>query len=38
VPDVAQRALRVLQEDGLIAVDRHQIHILDRPALTKLTL
>lgn len=38
VPDVAQRALRVLQEDGLIAVDRHQIHILDRPALIKLTL
>jgi CRP/FNR family transcriptional regulator len=38
VPDVVQRALRTLESDGLIAVDRHQIHILDRPALTKIAL
>ena len=38
VPDVVQRALRTLENDGLIGVDRHQIHILDRPALTKIAL
>lgn len=38
VPDVVQRALRTLESDSLIAVDRHQIHILDRPTLTKIAL
>jgi CRP-like cAMP-binding protein len=38
VPDVVQRALRTLESDGLITVDRQQIHILDRPALTKIAL
>lgn len=38
VPDVVQRALRTLENDGLITVDRQQIHILDRPALTKIVL
>jgi CRP-like cAMP-binding protein len=33
VPDVIQRALRQLDQDGLIAVERDQIRILDRPAL-----
>lgn len=33
VPDVVQRALRELESDGLIAVDRRTIHILDRPNL-----
>lgn len=36
VPDVVQRALRDLESDGLIAVDRHQILILNRPALSKI--
>jgi CRP-like cAMP-binding protein len=30
VPDVLNRALRALVEEGLIQVDRHQIQILDR--------
>lgn len=38
VPDVVQRALRTLESDGLIAVDRHQIRILDRPALVEIAL
>jgi CRP-like cAMP-binding protein len=38
VPDVVQRALRSLENGGLIAVDRHQIQILDRPALTEIAL
>ncbi|MBK8989913.1 MAG: Crp/Fnr family transcriptional regulator [Chloroflexi bacterium] len=38
VPDVIQRALRSLENDGLITMDRHQIHILNRPALTKIAL
>jgi len=33
VPDVAQRALRQLEQNGLIAVDRNAIRILDRNAL-----
>lgn len=36
VPDVVQRSLRALEADGLIAVDRQQIHILNRPALDEL--
>lgn len=36
VPDVVQRALRGLEAEGLIAVDRQQIRILDRPALAAL--
>ena len=36
VPDVIQRALRSLESDGFIQVDRHQIRILDRPALTEI--
>lgn len=36
VPDVVQRALRTLEGDGLIAVDRQQIHILDRPGLSQI--
>lgn len=33
VPDVVQRALRQLEQDGLIQVERHQIRILDATAL-----
>lgn len=36
VPDVVQRSLRVLEADGLLAVDRAQIRILNRPALEQL--
>ena len=36
VPDVVQRSLRGLEADGLIAVDRAYIRILDRPALEQL--
>jgi CRP/FNR family transcriptional regulator len=36
VPDVVQRSLRGLEADGLIAVDRAQIRLLDRPALEQL--
>lgn len=36
VPDVVQRALRSLENDGLIIVDRHQIRLLDRQALSKI--
>lgn len=36
VPDVIQRSLRTLEADGLIAVDRAQIRILDRPGLEEL--
>jgi DNA-binding transcriptional regulator YhcF (GntR family) len=34
VPDVVQRALRELENDGLIRVEREQIRILDRAGLT----
>ncbi len=34
VPDVIQRSLRNLEKDGHIAVERHQIRILDREALS----
>lgn len=33
VPDVINRALRGLVEEGLISMERHQIQILDRPGL-----
>lgn len=36
VPDVVQRALRTLENDRLITVDRQQIRILDRTALADL--
>ena len=36
VPDVIQRVLRNLENEGLIAVERYQIRILDRPALTEI--
>ena len=36
VPDVIQRVLRGLESDGFIAVERHQIRILDRHALTEI--
>ncbi|WP_420643569.1 Crp/Fnr family transcriptional regulator [Candidatus Leptofilum sp.] len=36
VPDVVQRALRQLEQDGLIQVERHQIHILDAAALADI--
>ncbi|HNS39810.1 MAG TPA: Crp/Fnr family transcriptional regulator, partial [Promineifilum sp.] len=36
VPDVVQRSLRSLEADGLIAVDRQQIRILNRPSLEEL--
>ncbi len=36
VPDVVQRSLRGLEADGLIAVDRARIRILNRPALEQL--
>ena len=35
VPDVLNRALRSLAEEGLIRIERHQIHILDRQGLRK---
>ncbi len=38
VPDVIQRALRSLENDGLIVVDRHQIRLLDRQALARTAL
>lgn len=36
VPDVVQRALNGMAANGLIVVERHQIRIQDRAALTKL--
>lgn len=33
VPDVINRALRSLAQDGLIKVERHQIHLLDKAGL-----
>jgi CRP/FNR family transcriptional regulator len=36
VPDVIQRALRSLEEAGVIQVQRHRIHILDRARLTEI--
>ena len=36
VPDVVQRALRQLEHDGLIQVERHQIRILDAAALADI--
>jgi CRP/FNR family transcriptional regulator len=36
VPDVVQRALRQLEQDGLIQVERHQICILDAAALADI--
>ncbi|MFQ5418731.1 MAG: Crp/Fnr family transcriptional regulator [Anaerolineae bacterium] len=36
VPDVVQRALRNLKKEGLIEVQRRQIHIRDRRALEKI--
>lgn len=36
VPDVIQRALRTLEADGFITVERHQIHILDQRALAEI--
>lgn len=38
VPDVVQRALRSLESDGLIAVDRQQIRIENRAALAEIAL
>lgn len=35
VPDVLNRTLRSLAEEGLIKIERHQIHILDRPGLQR---
>ncbi len=36
VPDVIQRALRSLENDGLITVEKHQIRILDRQTLDEI--
>jgi CRP/FNR family transcriptional regulator len=36
VPDVIQRSLRALEVDGLLAVERGQIRILDRPGLERI--
>lgn len=36
VPDVIQRALRTLENDGMIAVERQRIRLLDRPALARV--
>lgn len=36
VPDVIQRALRSLENDGFIVVERHQIRLLDREALSQI--
>jgi Mn-dependent DtxR family transcriptional regulator len=33
VPDVVNRALRKLSEEGMIHVERHQIQILDKEGL-----
>jgi CRP/FNR family transcriptional regulator len=38
VADVVQRALRSLESDGFIAVERHQIRILNRSALEEIAL
>lgn len=38
VPDVVQRALRQLENDGLIRVERQQIHIVDGTALAEIAL
>ena len=38
VPDVVQRSLRGMEGDGVIAVDRQQIRILNRPALEALAV
>lgn len=38
VPDVIQRALRGLESESLIAVDRHQIRIINRQALAEIAL
>jgi DNA-binding GntR family transcriptional regulator len=38
VPDVVQRALRSLENDGLIAMEKQQIRILDRPALVEIAV
>ncbi|NLX09590.1 MAG: Crp/Fnr family transcriptional regulator [Chloroflexi bacterium] len=35
VPDVINRALRALAQDGLITVERHQIRILDKAGLAR---
>lgn len=37
VPDVVQRALRQLEKEGLILVQRQRIRIVDRDGLTRLT-
>lgn len=36
VPDVIQRALRGLENDGLIVAEKHQIRILDRQSLSEI--
>ncbi len=36
VPDVVQRGLRNLEKEGVIKVQRHRIHILDRKALSEM--
>lgn len=36
VPDVIQRALRSLENDGLIVVERHQIRLMDREKLSEI--
>lgn len=38
VPDVVQRALRQLENDGLIEVERQQIRILDAPSLAEIAI
>jgi CRP-like cAMP-binding protein len=38
VPDVIQRALRQLEQDGLIQVERQKIRILDAPALAEIAI
>ena len=38
VPDVIQRALRGLEKDGFIAVERRQIRILDQQSLTEIAI
>ena len=36
VPDVIQRALRQLEDSGVIAVERHHIRVLDREKLAEI--
>jgi hypothetical protein len=38
VPDVLSRVIRELTKAGLIEIDKHHIHILDRAGLAERTM